>query len=211
MICEAPILAPEEVPQLESTRLRLRPWREADAAAYRAIVGDPEVMRHLGSGRRYKVKRAAAWAIAQVSDVEARRAVARLQRHWERWGFGEWAAEEKASGELIGRIGFVHHLDWPVGPAKVEIGWTLARRAWGRGLATEGARVALDHAFERLELERVISIAHLDNVRSQRVMEKLGMTRQGEARWRRGDMVWYAIDRRVGPARTRLPRAAAKR
>ena len=117
----------------ESTRLRLRPWRETDATAYRAILGDPEVMRYMGNGLRYKFKRMAAWVVARVSDVEARRAVRTLQRHWEQWGFGEWAAEEKASGELIGRIGFVHHLDWPVGPDKVEIGWTLARPAWGRG------------------------------------------------------------------------------
>jgi RimJ/RimL family protein N-acetyltransferase len=162
---------------------------------YAPIIADREVMRFMGSGRRYRVKRAGARVIARFSGVEARRAVAALQRHWERHGYGEWAMEEKGTGELIGRVGFVHHADWPVGPDKIEIGWTLARRAWGRGLATEGARAALDHAFGPLGIERVISIAHHDNVRSLRVMERLGARRQGTARWRGGDMVWHAIDR----------------
>jgi RimJ/RimL family protein N-acetyltransferase len=188
-------LAPVAVPQLESARLVLRPWHVSDVAAYAPIIGDPEVMRFMGSGRRYRVKRAAAKVVARFSDVEARRAVAKLMRHWERFGYGEWAIEERRGGELIGRVGFVHHADWPAGPVKVEIGWTLARRAWGQGFAIEAARVALDHAFGPLGMERVISIAHHHNVRSQRVMERLGMRRQGTARWRGGDMVWHAIDR----------------
>jgi RimJ/RimL family protein N-acetyltransferase len=152
-------------------------------------------MRFMGSGRRYRVKRAGAQLIARFSDVEARRALAALERHWERHGYGEWAMEEKDTGQLIGRVGFVHHADWPAGPVKIEIGWTLARSAWGKGLATEGARTALDHAFGPLAIERVISIAHHDNVRSQRVMERLGMQQQGKVRWRGGDMIWTAIDR----------------
>lgn len=187
-------MAASQVPQLESARLRLRPWREADVNAYARIVGDPEVMRYLGSGLRFRTKRAAASVVALVSDVEARRAIAALQRHWARCGFGEWAVEEKASGELIGKIGLVHHPDWPAGPAKIEIAWTLARRAWGQSFATEGARVALAYAFECLELDRVISIARRDNRRSLRVMERLGLRRQGALHWRGSDMLWYAID-----------------
>jgi RimJ/RimL family protein N-acetyltransferase len=180
---------------LESRRLWLRPWRESDVDSYAAIVRDDEVMRHMGSGLRYKVKRAAGSAIALVSNVEVRRAVARLERHWTVHGFGEWAVEEKASGRLIGQVGLVHHPDWSAGPDKVEIGWMLARPAWGHGFATEGGRVALAYAFERLELERVISIAHRDNRRSHAVMERLGLSRQGEAHWRGSHVFWYTIDR----------------
>jgi RimJ/RimL family protein N-acetyltransferase len=200
---------PVAVPQLESARLLLRPWRASDVAGYAPIVGDPEVMRFMGSGWRYGVKRAAAQVVARFSDVEARRAVAALARHWERHGYGEWAIEEKATGELIGRVGLVHHPDWPVGQAKTEIGWTLARRAWGRGFATEGARAALDHSFGPLGMGRIISIAHHDNVRSQRVMERLGMRRQGTARWRGGDMMWCAIDRDAWLAERPRSRAVA--
>jgi RimJ/RimL family protein N-acetyltransferase len=188
-------LTREEAPQLESARLRLRPWRSSDVDAYVPILADPEVMRYMGSGLPYRVKRAGAWLVARVSDVEARRAITALRRHWTRCGFGEWAVEERATGELIGRIGFVHHPDWPAGEAKVEVGWTLARPAWGRGFATEGARVAIDHAFGPLGLDRVISITHPGNARSLRVMERLGMRREGVARWRGAEMVWYAIDR----------------
>jgi RimJ/RimL family protein N-acetyltransferase len=160
-----------------------------------AILRDREVLRYLGSGPGYRAKRALASLLGRVSDLEARRTLARMQRHWTQHGFGEWAVEEKATGALIGKVGLVHHEDWPYGPAKVEVGWTLARAAWGRGLATEGAVTVLEDAFRRLELEWVVSIARHDNLRSQRVMEKVGMNRQGSARWRGSDMVWYAIDR----------------
>jgi RimJ/RimL family protein N-acetyltransferase len=176
-----------------------------------AILRDPEVLRQIGSGPLYRAKRAAASMIARVSDLEARRTIAGLRRHWTRHGFGEWAVEEKASGTLIGKIGLVHHPDWRLGPSQVEIGWTLVRPAWGRGLATEGASAALDDAFRRLGLECVVSIARRDNRRSQRVMEKLGMRRQGEARWRGSDMVWYALDRGAWLRRDEPVAIAARR
>src|SRR5512134_4018440 len=100
------------VPQLETPRLRLRAWTEADVADYKRIIGDPEVMRHLGVGLRYRVKRAAAAALALVTDSEARRGVANLIEHWRTWGYGEWAVEEKASGALLGQVGLVHQSDW---------------------------------------------------------------------------------------------------
>jgi RimJ/RimL family protein N-acetyltransferase len=194
-ICEAQRLTATGIPQLESARLRLRAWREADPSAYAPILHDPEVMRHLGAGLPFRARCAAARAVALVSDVEARRAIRTMQRHWARYGLGEWAVELKATSELIGRVGFVRQEDWPIGPAKTEIGWTLASRAWGNGFATEGARMALGHGFAQLGLDRVISITQRDNVRSRRVMESLGMQRQGDARWRGLDRVWYAIDR----------------
>jgi RimJ/RimL family protein N-acetyltransferase len=183
------------VPLLESERLTLRPLRADDVPAFATIVGDPEVMRLMGSGRRYEVKRALAGIVGRFSDIEARRAIAEVQRHWRRCGYGEWAVEERAGGELIGKLGLRHHPDFPADPSDVEIGWTLARRAWGHGFATEGARLALDHAFGELGIERVISIARRDNERSLRVMERLGLVRRGETRWHGSDMVWYALDR----------------
>lgn len=184
-----------DVPQLESARLRLRPWRTTDVGAYEAIMMHPDVLPKVGSGMRFKVKRTMASALARVSHVESRRAIDRFRRHWERCGYGEWAVEEKATGELIGKIGLVYHPDWRASDAKVEVGWMLAPSVWGRGFATEGARVALAHAFGELMLPRVISIARTDNDRSIRVMERLGLRAQGHARWRGSRMVWYAIDR----------------
>ena len=184
-----------QVPELESARLRLRGWKQADVAAYAMILRDPAVSRNLGTGFRHAANRVAAAALGPLSDLEARRAVRTIHQHWDRHGFGDWAVELKASGKLIGRIGFVHQADWSIGPDRIEIGWALAPAEWGNGYAAEGARVALEYGFGRLHLKRVISITSPVNVRSRRVMERIGMRRQGEARWRGSDCVWYAIDR----------------
>jgi RimJ/RimL family protein N-acetyltransferase len=185
----------QQIPRLETPRLVLRAWEEADVTPYQRIVRDAEVMRYMGSGPVWSAKRAAAALLARVSDVEGRRSVRHLAEHWGRHGFGEWAVEERASGELIGRIGLRHHADWVAGGVKVEIGWLLARRAWGAGYATEGARAGIDHAFGRLEIGGLMSIALVGNRRSQRVMEKLGLTRRGRTHWKGSDVVWYGIER----------------
>jgi RimJ/RimL family protein N-acetyltransferase len=99
--------------------------------------------------------------------------------HWDAYGFGFWAAESLApedAGALLGFIGFAHPAFLPELAARVEIGWRLGRRAWGRGLATEGAIAARDHAFDVVGLAELISIIHPDNERSRRVATKLGMT-----------------------------------
>ena len=184
------------MPRLETPRLLLRAWRPAeDVAAYKEMLDDPEVMRHIGVGWRYAVKRAAAALLGVVSDVEARRAIAHLIRHWRTRGYGEWAVVEKASGALIGQIGLVHHADWLADPTQIEVGWMLARRAWGKGLATEGARATLRYAFDALGIERVVSITRPENQRSLRVMQRLGLEPVGSAEWKGGTVLWYAIDR----------------
>ena len=188
----------QEVPRLCTARLVLRGWREDDVPAYQRIVGDREVMRYMGSGLRWSAKRAAAGLIARGSDLEGRRSVRHLAGHWQRNGFGEWAVEERSTGELVGRLGLVYHADWVADESRVELGWLLARRAWGKGYATEGGRAGLDYAFGRLEMARLISIALVANRRSRRVMEKLGLSLQGRTHWKGSDVVWYAIDREDG-------------
>ena len=175
--------------------MRLRPWGEHDTAAYGRLLRDDELMRYLGSGLRYRLKRRAAAVVAAFSDLEARRAIRKLILHWERHGFGEWAAEEKASGRLVGKIGLHHHGDWSAEDVKVEVGWLLARDSWGKGYATEGALASLEDAFERVRLDRVLSIARVENRRSIRVMERIGLSSVGRTRWRRSDVCWYAINR----------------
>lgn len=183
------------VPRLETARLWLRPWSPGDIRAYADILRHPDVMRYMGSGLRYTVKRAVAAVLACGTDIEFRWRMRRLVRHWRQWGFGEWAVEEKATGLLIGQIGLTHHPDWIADPAKIEIGWVLARHAWGRGLATEGAAASLAYAFECLELDRIVSITWPQNVRSQGVMARIGLTPVGQTQWKGSDVVWWAIDR----------------
>ncbi len=99
--------------------------------------------------------------------------------HWQEHGFGLWAVESLAPGDVgafLGFVGLAHPAFLPAVAARVEIGWRLARRAWGRGLATEGAVATRNHAFDVVGLGELISIIHPDNERSRRVATKLGMT-----------------------------------
>ena len=161
---------------LETERLLLRPWRRDDLDPYARIVADPEVMATM------------------LGPVPRERAVAQVARFAAGDRIYHWAAELRATGELVGRIGLLEHPEFP-GPDRVEVGWLLARGAWGRGLATEGGAAALAHAFGELGLSRVISLTLRGNVRSRAVMERLGMTRRGELEWRGHPHVWYAVER----------------
>jgi RimJ/RimL family protein N-acetyltransferase len=165
---------------ISTERLLLRPWRPDDVEPYAAIVADPEVMRHMGSG---PMERAA--AAAQVARFAEGTALS---------GVYHTAAEERATGELIGRIGLFHQPEWP-GPHEVEVGWLLARPAWGRGLATEGARAAVDYGFGELRLPGIVSFTVPENVRSRAVMERLGMRQSGRRQWRGLPHVWYELAR----------------
>src|SRR5262245_6271405 len=142
---------------LETDRLTLRMLREADFDAYAEMCADPEVMRYIGDGQ--PLARPMAW-----------RNLAMMVGHWSLRGYGLWAAEERASGVFVGRIGFWNPDGWP----GFELGWTLRRSFWGRGYATEGARVALEYAFTRLQQAQVISLIRPENAPSIRVAQRLG-------------------------------------
>jgi RimJ/RimL family protein N-acetyltransferase len=151
------------IPTLETPRLRLRAFRNEDLDAYAAACADAEVMRFLGAG-------------TTLDRGEAWRSMAGFLGHWHLRGFGMWALEEKASGEFVGRSGFLQPEGWP----GFELGWTLARPHWGKGYATEAARRALDFAFADMQRDRVISLIRPANLRSIAVAERLGEARVGE-------------------------------
>jgi RimJ/RimL family protein N-acetyltransferase len=149
---------------ITTERLILRPWEDEDVAPFAAMNSDPQVMEFFPSIR---------------TEEQSRAGVAKAQAAYARDGFCMFAAELRATGEFIGFIGLAK-LDFPIpGVAQpaVEIGWRLARAHWGKGLATEGARAVVRYAFETLRLEEIVAIAVPANVRSLRVMEKLGMSR----------------------------------
>lgn len=163
---------------LETERLYLRMFRESDTDAYADMVSDPEVMRFLGGGK--PVPRAEAW-----------RNMAMIVGHWHLRGYGMWAVEEKASGELVGRVGCWKPEGWP----GLEVGWTLRRRFWGRGYATEAARASLAYAFKTLDQARVISLIDPENVNSIRVAERLGEKPEGEWEVFGTKVIVYAVGR----------------
>jgi len=111
-----------------------------------------------------------------LSREDAWRSMASFLGHWALRGYGMWALEEKATGDLVGRAGFLNPEGWP----GFELVWTLGRSYWGRGFATEAARRALDFAFTNLEQPRVISLIRPANAPSIRVAERLGEVCAGE-------------------------------
>jgi ribosomal-protein-alanine N-acetyltransferase len=147
---------------LATPRLLLRHWRDDDRPPFAAMCADPEVMRHFP---------------ATLTRDESDRLVDRAVAHFDRHGFGPFAAELRDTGAFLGFIGLsVPSFQAHFTPC-VEIGWRLAASYWNRGLATEGAREVLRYAFETLQLPEVVSFTVPANLPSRRVMEKLGLTR----------------------------------
>lgn len=141
-------------------RLLLRSWRDADLDPWAAMNADPEVREHLGG---------------VLTREQAQASLRWFQEGIDRDGYGFWALEERATGELIGMAG-LDAVDEEAPVEGVEIGWRLARHAWGKGYATEAARAVLDYGFTTIALPEILSITTVDNVRSQAVMRRLGMT-----------------------------------
>ena len=163
---------------LETPRLRLRMFRQADFDAYADMLADPQVARYLSHGQ-------------PLSSSEAWRHMAMLLGHWQLLGFGPWAVEECASGELVGRIGPYFPAGWP----GLELAWTIRRQSWGRGYATEGARAALAYVFKQMGRDRVISLIRPRNTASIRVAEKLGQRLQDRMEFYGQEALVYGIRR----------------
>ncbi len=142
-------------------RLVMRSWREEDLEPFAALNADPIVMEFFPST-----------LTRQESDALVTRITAQLDT----LGYGLWALEVAETGEFIGFTGLaVQTFPAPFNPS-VEVGWRLARAAWGHGYATEAALAALDYGFTVAGLDEIVSMTATTNVRSQRVMQRIGMT-----------------------------------
>ena len=152
---------------IETERLILRQWREADRPAWLSMMADPDVGYWLGGLR---------------TAEEESAAFDRGQRMIEADGFGMWAAERKADGRVVGSIG-VRRMppDWnhPFS-GEVELGWRLARDAWGGGYASEGAAASLAWGLANLDVTRIVAFTATTNARSEAVMRRIGMTRRAD-------------------------------
>lgn len=151
-----------DVPELRTDRLVLRAWRESDLEPFADMNADSEVMEHFPSA---------------LTPDETYAMVDRVVDHWARHGLGLWAVEAPTVSSFIGFVGLaVPGFETHFTPC-VEIGWRLSRAAWGHGYASEGARAALRFGFEERALDEIVSFTTTANVRSQAVMQRLGMTR----------------------------------
>ncbi|MEV6031060.1 GNAT family N-acetyltransferase [Nonomuraea sp. NPDC052116] len=147
--------------ELRTDRLILRRWRDSDLAPWAAMNADPEVREHLGD-----------LLTREQSDAS----VSRFQAEFDQRGYGWWAVEVETTGEFIGFAG-LDEVDDHMPFTGVEIGWRLARSAWGQGYATEAALTVLAHGFDALELPEILAVTTATNLRSQAVMRRIGMTR----------------------------------
>jgi RimJ/RimL family protein N-acetyltransferase len=149
-----------EPARIETRRLVLRPWRDEDAAPFAAVNADPRVMEFFP---------------APLTREQSDGLIARFRASLAAHGFGPLAVEEKGSRAFVGYVGLSQvPFVAPFTPA-IEIGWRLARDAWGEGYATEAAAAVLHEAFARHRLGEVVSFTAEWNRRSRRVMEKIGM------------------------------------
>jgi RimJ/RimL family protein N-acetyltransferase len=147
---------------LRTERLLLRPWRDEDLAPFAALNADPVVMEHF-PGRLTR----------QESDLM----VERIGVRFAETGLYLWAVEVPGVEPFIGYVGLsAPAFDAAFTPC-VEVGWRLDREAWGKGYATEAGRTVVADGFDRLGLEGIVSFTTISNRRSQRVMQRLGMTR----------------------------------
>lgn len=141
---------------LHTARLLLRPWRDEDMAEAADLSADPEVMEFLiprpGWGERQR-------------------------DHWRQHGFGQWVVEIPGEASFIGVVGLARIAYQAHFTPAVEIAWRLARAYWDKGYASEAARAALDYGFGELALAEIVAVTTPSNLRSRRVMERLGMTR----------------------------------
>jgi RimJ/RimL family protein N-acetyltransferase len=144
----------------DTARLRFRRWTEDDKIPFREINADARVMEHFPARLE-----------AEASDA----LIERINTMIDQRGFGFWAVERLEDQRFIGFIGLsVPGWDAPFMPC-VEVGWRLAHAFWGQGYAPEGARAALDFGFNQLGLSEILAYTAASNLRSQRVMQKIGM------------------------------------
>lgn len=151
--------------ELRSDRLLLRRWRKADRVPFAAMNADPQVMEYYPS---------------TLSASESDAMIDRIEETFAAEELGLWAVELPGVAPFAGCVGL-----WPARfPAPftpvIEVGWRLAAPFWGHGYAPEAARVAVRDGFTRLHLDEIVSFTPTNNLRSRRVMEKLGMTRDSD-------------------------------
>lgn len=149
---------------LSTDRLNLRTWQPADVAQMSAISADPLVMEYFPS----------------IQNAErTQQMIEYIAKHFEQYGYGLYAVELKNTG-FIGFVGLDHPafeipgLDVPRSEV-IEIGWRLSSKHWNKGYATEAAKAVLHYAFTTLNIDQICSFTTVENHRSRRVMEKIGL------------------------------------
>ncbi len=148
----------------QSERLGFRKWKASDFEEFRKMNADPDVMEYFPH---------------PLSEEEAQQFFQRLQDHYKENGYCYFPVDLLETGEYIGFIGLAYQIYESEFTPATDIGWRLKQAAWNNGYATEGARRCLQYAFEELGLKKIYSVCTVNNLPSENVMRKIGMTKQG--------------------------------
>lgn len=165
------------IPTLQTPRLILRAFSEDDALPMHRILSGKGVLRYFPTTDPPPLDR-------------VHKMILNILKHWEKRGYGLWAVESRATGELMGRCGLQLIPD----TNEVEIDFILGSSLWGQGYATEAGQAAMHYGFETLSTNTVVGIVHPQNKASQRVLEKLGMARTRQAVYFGMDCFRYAME-----------------
>ncbi|MGW1542190.1 GNAT family N-acetyltransferase [Streptomyces sp. NPDC002309] len=149
--------------EIRTPRLLLRRWHDDDLVPMADINADPRVMRWIGDGSTRDLERTA-------EDIE------RWEEEWDEEGFGLFAVELLASGELAGLTGLSVPEFLPEVLPAVAISWQLGSQFWGQGYASEAAHATLEFALQDRGLDHVVGINRVGDEASENVLRKLGMT-----------------------------------
>ena len=165
------------VPRIETDRLLLREAMPEDLDEWAIITfADPDVIR-------YMPKR------DMTPRERAERAMGVFNENWSKYSYGGWLVVDKTTGQILGEC----NLDTEVG--EVELGYSFAKKYWGKGYATEASRAAVRFAFERTDLDRIMAVVVPENTASWKVLEKIGFVYEREDHFYDLDVVYYAIRR----------------
>ena len=149
----------------QSPRLGFRNWSKDDIDPFAELNADPEVMTYFPRPFTFD---------------ETRNSVLRFQKYYTDYGYTFYAVDRLDTAEFIGFIGMIHQTFESFFTPCVEIGWRLKRPVWGKGYATEGAKACLNYGFDALGFSEIYSITAIPNLRSERVMQRIGMEKIGE-------------------------------
>jgi RimJ/RimL family protein N-acetyltransferase len=145
--------------RLITHRLTLRPFTPQDLLPFHTLLNEPGLLRYFPTPTPPSLER-----VEQM--------IARLMAHWDEHGYGVWAVEANATGQLLGRCGLFYIAE----TSEVEVDFIVDHAFWGQGFATEAARASLQYGFDQHGMNAIVGIVHPENKASQRVLEKIGMT-----------------------------------
>ena len=161
---------------LSTERLILRKFTPQDAQGFYNLNNDPEVLKFTGD--------------LPFSSVMEAEVFLKNYDAYEKYGIGRWAVILKSNLEFIGFCGLKYHPDKDI----VEIGYRLFKSFWGQGFATEAAKASIQYGYKKLGYRKIFAHVHQKNIASQKVLEKIGMTKQQDILYDDQLAILYTID-----------------